>query len=73
MKNIIEFNLPEEEHDLELALNAGKWYTALYNLDNFLRGKIKYATDSQPELETETYQKIRDELHALMREYDLDF
>lgn len=34
MKHIIEFNLPEEQEELELAANAGALYSALFDVRN---------------------------------------
>jgi hypothetical protein len=71
MKHIIEFDLPEDQEEMMLAINASKYSIVLYNLDQYLRSKVKYAPDSQPEAITETYDSVRTKLFELLNEYDL--
>lgn len=47
MKATIEFNLPEESHEHELAINASSMYCAICDLDNYLRNLIKHGDDSE--------------------------
>lgn len=70
-KATLTFKLPEEQEEFELALNAGAHSTILWELDQVLRGKIKYVPDSQSKEVTQTYQEIRDKLHELLLEYDV--
>lgn len=72
MKTIIEFNLPEEAEEFELAINGSKYAAALHELDNKLRSRIKYAPDDQPDDVTNAYQEIRDALWKIANEYGLD-
>jgi hypothetical protein len=72
MKSILEFNLPEEAEDLQLALNGSKYMSAVHELDQELRSKIKYAPDNQPELVTETYNEIRNKLWEIVNSYGLE-
>lgn len=64
----IEFNLPEEQYEFEQAVNAGKFRTVLWELDQFLRSKTKYADDNATEEQIAAYYELRDELHRLMGE-----
>jgi hypothetical protein len=61
-KAILEFNLPDEQMDFELANNATKYYVVLSNIDTFLRNKIKYANDSISNDYINALQTIREEL-----------
>jgi hypothetical protein len=48
-KATIEFNLPEEQSDHDVAMNAGKMYCALFEIYNVCRAEWKYnnsATDA---------------------------
>lgn len=65
------FNLPEEQEDFELINNASKYYSVIWDLDQFMRNKIKYANDHNPEPFIETVQLVRDELWKLMEEKNL--
>jgi hypothetical protein len=67
MKAILEFNLPDDQQDFQLASNAMKFWSVLYELDKDLRAKTKYASDDLPEDKYDAYQEVRDMLHELMR------
>jgi hypothetical protein len=60
------FKLPEETEDFELAQKAVCYKIALEDLDNWLRGIIKYT-----EQETINVQEVRDKLHEIMQANDL--
>jgi hypothetical protein len=47
MKATLEFNLPEETHEHELAINAATMYSAICDLDNHLRNVIKHGDQSE--------------------------
>jgi hypothetical protein len=66
MKAILEFNLPEDNQDFQLAANAMKFWSVLYELDQDLRSKTKYASDDLPQDKYDAYQEIRDNLYELM-------
>lgn len=36
MKSTLEFNLPEDKEDLDIALNGRKYLIALYEFDKFI-------------------------------------
>lgn len=42
MKGVLEFNLPEEQKEFNLAQNGGYYKAVLDDLDNLLRNVIKY-------------------------------
>jgi hypothetical protein len=71
-KAIIEFNLPEEQEEFNNFNNTGKYYSALWDIDQYMRNKIKYASDDTPELYREAIQMVRDEFWKIMKEYNLD-
>ena len=66
MKAILEFNLPDDQQDFNLAVNAMKFWDVLYELDQELRSKTKYAPDDLPQDKYDTYQEVRDLLYELM-------
>ena len=67
MKAILEFNLPEDNQDFQLASNAMKFWSVLYELDRDLRAKTKYAADDLPQDKYDAYEEIRENLYELMR------
>jgi hypothetical protein len=72
-KATLEFNLPEEQSEFDITSNAGKYYSVLWDLDQYLRNCVKYPTEGAPELLLDTMAKVRDELHSLMKSYHIDF
>jgi hypothetical protein len=66
MKAVLEFNLPEDQEEFYNALNGSKFAQVLSELDNILRNKIKYESDSLSEKEIETYEFLRKELFRLL-------
>ena len=68
MKGILEFSLPEENEEFELAQNGFKYKIALDDMDNWLRGKIKYG--DLDEKTHELYQECRDKLNSFLRDLE---
>ena len=73
MKAILEFNLPEDQQDFDLANSGMKFWSVLYDLDQSLRTKTKYASDDLPQDKYDAYQEIREELRELMLNNNISF
>jgi len=73
MKATREFNLPDDQDEFVLATNGLKFWSVLWELDQSLRSKTKYAPDSLPQDKYDAYQEIRDELRELMIENNVTF
>jgi hypothetical protein len=73
MKATLEFNLPDDNQEFELATKGLKFWSILWELDQELRAKTKYAPDDLPQDKYDTYQEIRDYLHELMNENMISF
>jgi len=71
-KAIIQYNLPEEQSEFDLANNASKYYSVLWDLDQYLRNFVKYPSDREDPILTDTMAKVRDELWKLMNEHNLN-
>jgi hypothetical protein len=68
-KVTIEFNTIEEQHELELCINASKWYSIVSDYSEYLRTKIKYG-----ELSDDAYkaiEEVREKLHELLNDEGL--
>ena len=72
MKAKLEFDLPEEQVEFNLAINAGNWSHVVWKLDQDLRGKIKYS-ESITEEQRDIYQEVRNLLHEFMVEQNVDW
>ena len=69
----LTFNLPDEQSDFNLASNASKWYLVAWDIDQFLRNRIKYPEDTKSDEYYETLQEVRDELFKIMSDSGLNF
>jgi hypothetical protein len=74
MEAILKFNLdlPEDLEQFELANNARKYSLVLWELDQYLRNFVKYPSDREDPILTDTMAKVRDELWRLLNEHNLD-
>lgn len=66
MRATLEFNLPEDNQEFELASKALKMYSTLWDLDVWLRSEIKYNDKEHLEV-------VRDKLRELMNDNRIDF
>jgi len=70
-KIILEFDGVEEQDDARTALDGYKWKLAMWNLDQELRSKSKYASDKDDPNVVEAYYKLREELRDILNTYNL--
>jgi hypothetical protein len=73
MKAILEFNLPDDQQDFDLANSGLKFWSVLWSLDQSLRVKTNYASDDLPQDKYDAYKEIRDELYKLMSDNNVNF
>jgi hypothetical protein len=71
MKAILEFNLPEDKSEFEDASNGTKWKLLVWDLDQYLRSQIKYNSDNLTDEAYNKLEKVREQLHDLIRENGL--
>lgn len=70
-KMTIEFDTIEDKDEMEMCLNGMKWYLLSWELDQYLRGRLKYS-----ELSEEVYKELddaREKLHEIMRYNGITF
>ena len=72
MKAILEFNLPEDQEQFEDASNGWKWSLLVWELDQHLRNETKYAPDSTPAEKYQAYCDLRDKLHEMLNNHNLE-
>lgn len=63
----LEFDLPTEQVEFELAIKAVDWKYVLYDFDQWLRCEIKYNDVSND------YQTIRNKLYEFLEDRNLNF
>ncbi len=69
MKAILEFNLPEEREDFVMATDGIKYYSAILELYNDLRSKVKYGNMSGDAMTA--YEDIYRKVNNIMVELNL--
>lgn len=70
MKAILEFTLPEDREDHQIAVDGGKYLCVLHALDNDLRNRIKYG--GYPETIKDVYDEVRTLLYQYADEEGVD-
>lgn len=71
-KAILEFNLPEENAEHELAINGGTYRRILDEVLASLRTDIKYRSEELPEEAMEYAIKMREFIFDLADEYKIE-
>ena len=71
MKVTIEFNLPEQQEEYEDFMNGAKWKYIVRELDEHMRGKIKYNDENMSLTQLDTIQEVRDMLVGCMEQENL--
>ena len=67
MKAILEFNLPEDKVDFDLALKGSDWKHVCWEMDQYLRKRVKY-DDGLTEEQLEVYEDMRGEFWRMMKD-----
>lgn len=69
-KAILEFNIsdPEDGSDFTMAINGHKFARAISEMDQWLRGKIKYPEEDVAPEAIDAYDECRQELRRILSE-----
>ena len=74
MKAILEFNLPEDHVEFEMAVNGSKIHSVLWEMDQWLGAQYKYMPDIEYSKDKDdTFEKCRDQLREIMFENGVKF
>lgn len=68
-KATLTFNLPEERHEYELTLKAGKMASIIDEFTNICRAKTKYATGKEDD---PSWEDVRTEWWRILSEENYD-
>ena len=68
-KIILEFDSVEENVEANDALRGSDWKSVVWEMDQYLRIKIKYCPDDE---DPAAFQVVRDELHELLNNLNLN-
>jgi hypothetical protein len=72
MKAILEFNLPEDKGDFDFAVRGLDWSIVCWDMDQWLRGQIKYAPDSMSDDTYKAFKQCREQLREFISDYNLN-
>ena len=70
MKATLSFTLPEERAEFHMAIHAGDMYSALWDIQEFIRSKVKYGEHGKEarELLVEIRTRVSEEIGTLLDE-----
>ena len=71
MKAVLKYNLPEEDREFKNAVNGNKLITIIEDVDNYIRGKMKYSV-GLTEDQMDTYEDVRSYLHNLLDDNNIN-
>ena len=72
MKAIFKFNLPEEQDEYQIFIDANKTQNILWEMNQWLRIKTKYCADNTSEDTYEAFMECREKLIELMNESNIE-
>ncbi len=72
MKAILEFNLPEDQDQYEMANDASKMYLALWDIKQLLRSKLKYNPDGLNTEQLEQWEIMQYEFYEILSKQNLN-
>ena len=64
MKAILEFNLPEDKEEFEVASKAMDWSLVVWDMEQHLRNKLKY--DNDYKTPNQALEHMRETLNELL-------
>ena len=70
MKAILEFNLPEDEEQFNVASKGMDWALVVWDIDQLLRNKLKHGA---PTHHVHLLEELRDTLNNLVEEKGLHY
>ena len=73
-KAILEFNLPEDSHEFDMATQGSNMYSVLWEMDQWLRTQYKFMPDAgYSEDKYNAYYDAREQLGKIMFENGIKF
>jgi hypothetical protein len=71
MKAIIEFELPQDQEEYEMANNASKMYMALWDIRQLFRSTLKYNPAGLNDEQLEQWEAMRGNFFEILDNNDL--
>lgn len=70
MKATLEYNLPDDQHEFDLAVQSGNMYSALWDISQELRTLWKY--EELSEEEWKIVERIRDKFYEILGDHQIN-
>ena len=67
MEAILKFNLPEDSEDFKEAQEGWKWKSALFELDQWIRGEVKHGEGIKDG------DQVREKIREILQDHELFF
>lgn len=67
MKAILEFNLPEDQSEYDLAINGIKYYSALSDIREWLRRRLKYESELMTPPYRAAFEEMQEEFFNILQ------
>ena len=72
MKAIIEFELPEDNDEYQMANDASKMYLTLWDIKQLFRSKLKYNPDGLNTEQLEQWEIMQYEFYEILSKQNLN-
>jgi hypothetical protein len=73
MKATLEFNLPEDSHEFQMATQGADMHSVLWDMDQWLRTNVKHCPDGTSEDTYKAMVECRNQLYEFMNDYNVKF
>jgi hypothetical protein len=71
MKATLEFSLPNDKWEFIMANESAAMHSVIWDMDGWLRGKIKHAPDSMSEDTYKAFELCREQLHEFINDNNI--
>ena len=69
MKATLEFDLPDDAEEHRLAVGGATFLAVLWDLDQWLRARVKWSGEDDPEERLQAFEDARAHLHQLLSDH----
>ena len=71
MKATLEFDLPDESEEHRIALSGQAMLSVLWDMDQWLRARVKWSGEEDPEERIQAFEDAREQLHQLLTDHNV--
>ena len=66
------FKLPEDQYDFDITTSSNRLFSTIHDFKQFLRGEIKYKSDSYSDEEYKLLERIREDFNGFCIENNVN-